>query len=909
MKKGKQKTTESDKNRTGLASASAKRPQESDRMKSVCICLLAFLVPVTILGVAFAAAHIYPFGNKQVLAIDAWHQYYPFLTELRRKIRDGESLLYCWHLGMGSGFMPIVAYYLASPLNLLFVCAPEHLLREVFALMILLKIGAAGASCAWSLQLIGKKRLYGAVIFAAFYALCGWALGYYWNIMWLDTFALFPLVAAGMLKLVREKKYKLYTVCLAASILVNYYIGLLVCIFVAVAFFALCILWKKKAGEFWEDVKNMAFFSGIAVLTGAVVILPTMVALQNTVSQKNIPSGWKDLMGWAQALGQTLAYTEPTAQEGLPNLYCGLLCMLFLFVFFQLSTVTKREKIVSCVLVLLLFASTNISFLDFAWHGFHKPNQIPYRYTFLLSFLIVLLAYRVYTELDTLEFLAWKRAGIMGAGYVCAAAAAKIAAGMQGQEADAPDGGVWPLVWKNVLLAVGYLVLLLLAVRKKINKALFALCLAAVAGWELIPTAIAAPKAVSVSDRDSYPDQNAQIQQLMDGFAEEETDGDFYRVELAKRYSRNPSMIYGYNGFDVFSSTVNVKMRDLFAQLGLVADDNGLWYYYQNSTPVNNTFLNLKYLLSKESTITNEEYLEETGNAGGVYAYRNTAYLPIGFMVEDAMADLRFDGKTPFEKQNELLKAATGITEDVFEPLDIAYVGHKNVDVTRWDYGLYSYAPSADAKETEEEKFSFTYVMPKAGSAYVYMNLDLHEARDATVEADGRSQSYEIDKANIFPAGTHRQGEAFTAETNLDAGRSGDLQIYVSVLKEEVFDQAYERLKDETLQVTESAAGKIRGTVAAKKDGLLYTSIPYETGWNVRVDGKKADLTLIGDALIGVRLSAGEHTVEFTYAPLHVYVGALLSIVGAGIFVFVCMTERMRENQISNGKSRGKRGR
>lgn len=179
--------------------------QGYDRVKSVCICLLAFLVPFTILCVAFASAHIYPFGNKQVLAIDAWHQYYPFLTELRRKLRDGESLLYCWRLGMGSGFMPIIAYYLASPLNLLFVLSPEHLLREVFALMILLKIGAAGASCAWSLQLIFGKRLYGSVIFAACYALCSWALGYYWNIMWLDTFALFPLVAAGMMALIREK--------------------------------------------------------------------------------------------------------------------------------------------------------------------------------------------------------------------------------------------------------------------------------------------------------------------------------------------------------------------------------------------------------------------------------------------------------------------------------------------------------------------------------------------------------------------------------------------------------------------------------------------------------------------------------------------------------------------------------
>lgn len=867
------------------------RPPEHGQVTSVCICLLAFAVPFTILSVAFAAAHIYPFGNKQVLAIDAWHQYYPFLTELRRKIREGESLLYCWHLGMGSGFMPIIAYYLASPLNLLFVVSPEQLLRETFALMILLKIGAAGTACAWSFQKALGRPMYGSVIFSAFYALCGWALGYYWNLMWLDTFALFPLVVTGMAALIRDKKYRLYTLSLAASILFNYYIGLLVCIFTAVCFFALCVIWNHKARELWENFRNIVIFSGIAVLMCAVVILPTIVALQNTVSKADLPSGWNGLLKWVQTLAQTLSYTEPTVKLGLPNLYCGVLSILLLFVFYQLPAIAKREKIIYSALVLFLFASTNISLLDFAWHGFHKPNQIPYRYTFMLSFLLVLLACRAYAGLDTLEISGWKRAAAACAVYVLVTGAAKIYGTTQGQEAE--DAPVWPLVWKNVLLAAVYLLLLLLLICKKIKKALFAICLAIAAGLELIPTAMAAPGVVSVSDRDSYPDKYEQIQKLLDGFEKEAADDDFYRIELARRYSRNPSMIYGYNGFAVFSSTVNAKMRDLFRQLGLVADDNGLWYYYQNSTPVNNTFLNLKYLISKGSEITNQEYLEQAGNADDVYAYRNTAYLPIGFMVEEAMAEFGFDGNTPFEKQNQLLKAAAGITEDVFEPVDIAYVSHENIDVTRWDYGTYSYQPSADADD-REEKFSFTYLMPRDGSAYVYMDLNLHEARDATIEADGRSQNYEIDKANIFPAGTHQKGEGFTAEAKLDAGRSGDLNIYASILNEKVFDQAYELLKDEVLVVTESAAGKVKGTVVAKKDGLLYTSIPYEAGWNIYVDGKKADLTLIGDALMGVRLSAGEHTIEFRYAPLHVYLGALLSITGVGMFVFACFMDRKK---------------
>ena len=41
------------------------------------------------------------------------------------------------------------------------------------------------------------------MLFACSYALCAWALGYQWNIMWLDTFALLPMVMLGMISLLQ----------------------------------------------------------------------------------------------------------------------------------------------------------------------------------------------------------------------------------------------------------------------------------------------------------------------------------------------------------------------------------------------------------------------------------------------------------------------------------------------------------------------------------------------------------------------------------------------------------------------------------------------------------------------------------------------------------------------------------
>ena len=168
------------------------------------IYIIAFAVPFLILCVAFALLGIYPFGDRQILVIDAWNQYYPFMAELSRKLKDGESLLYSWRLGMGGDFISLMAYYLASPLNILLVLFPPALLREVFTLFIMIKVGLAGSFCAFALNRMNGKKDLGVTIFSTFYALCGWTIGYYWNFMWLDSFAVFPLVSLGVWLLVRE---------------------------------------------------------------------------------------------------------------------------------------------------------------------------------------------------------------------------------------------------------------------------------------------------------------------------------------------------------------------------------------------------------------------------------------------------------------------------------------------------------------------------------------------------------------------------------------------------------------------------------------------------------------------------------------------------------------------------------
>lgn len=923
------KTDSSKEVNSSQEAASSKETNSSKKAawrKSAPVYVCAFLIPFVVMFTAFVLLKVYPFGDRQILTIDAWHQYYPFLVELGRKLKSGESLLYCWRMGMGSGFAASLAYYLASPLNFLVVLFPDELLREAFTLFILIKTGLAGAFSAFALRRmnVGKsegmsakasrgekkereeKGAYGVLIFSSLYALCSWNIGYYWNTMWLDSFALFPLVALGIYLLVREGKYKLYTLSLAAAVLANYYIGFMICIFTALFFFTLCFANKDGMRELAKKLKRIILFSALALMMAAPAILPTILALQDTYQSKHAPAGWQVTRGWLEALSGLFAYLKPTSTGGRPYIYCGILCVILLPAFCRLPRVSAREKKAYAAMILFLFVSTNVNVLNYVWHGFHATNSIPYRYTFMLSFLMVLAAYRAYSNAETLREKDGKVICVSAAAYYALTALDMVfryqkengfASALDGFRA--AERAFWLPLLLNLVILAADLLLLLLLIGGKLGKTVFTAALAVVVGLEMIPTALMGTEAIGTTARENYPDRYEAVEAVIDSIEESESDNDFYRTELAARHGWNGFALYGYNGVSCFSSTMNVAVSNVFESMGLCVRQSGNRRHYINSTPVNNLFLNLKYLIARGSEVVNREYLTEAVRADDVYAYRNEAYLPVGFMVESGMADFAFEGDTPFEMQNRLLRAASGIEEDVFKRVEVYREAHQALTVTETDYGRYHYALSEDRGEQEKGRFEYSYEAPEDGSFYAFVDLksESNAESNVRVEFQGSSRLHVMyNNGCFFPAGTYKAGDVFSVWSELGRVNSGDLRIYVGALDQDVFDRACELLQDEALEVTEFASRSLKGTIRVKKDGLMYTSIPCEKGWKVYVDGKRAELVPVLDAFIGVRLPEGEHTVAFVYSPDHVYLAVFLSFLGLGIFVLTGVLPRIRQS-------------
>ena len=114
--------------------------------------LFSFLAPFGSMMLLMLVAGYTPFGNKSMLYSDMWHQYYPFFKAFRDTLREGKSLLYTWNVGMGLDYLGLIAYYLASPLNLLSALLPESWTLGYFGMLVPLKLGFAGLFFAYFLK-------------------------------------------------------------------------------------------------------------------------------------------------------------------------------------------------------------------------------------------------------------------------------------------------------------------------------------------------------------------------------------------------------------------------------------------------------------------------------------------------------------------------------------------------------------------------------------------------------------------------------------------------------------------------------------------------------------------------------------------------------------------------------------
>ncbi|MBQ6431910.1 MAG: YfhO family protein [Oscillospiraceae bacterium] len=856
-----------------------------EQSKSRLPLLLAFLLPFAAACIVLSIAGLSPFGDKTILIWDSQKQYYPFFKAFREKLLSGGSLQYTWDVGMGTGYASLYAYYLASPLNWLCVLVPASALPEFFALLTVVKIACAGLFFAIFLRIVYRRNDVSIAFFALLYAFCSWTAGYYWNNMWLDTFALLPLLVAGTVCLLRDGRFRLYIIALALSLWCNYYLAYFCCIFVLLTFVIYCVVCWQGFKSFLRRFLRIGVSTLIGVGLTAVLLLPTLKAMMNSYASAggltgewglNLANGGSGISGVWRASRTILSNLMPDPSvtdilpAGLPNIYCGFCAVVLAITFFCCGKVSLREKLCSGGLLIFLLMSFIFRKLDYLWHGFHFPNGLPYRFSFLFSFVTIALAYRAYTLMDS--FKKWYLAIIVPV------------AGLLILNAAGRDYGS---VKAAILVLAAVVAALLVYNHSKARRVAASAILFAVIAAETISCFAYGIKQADFALKTDYLRNDEEIQTLL--AAAQAPDG-FGRTELTVPQTRNDGALHSYRGASIFTSSANANFNRFSPALGLSSLPVFNWYLYWETSPLSNTLCGIRYLLDCEGRHRDPVHNTLIATEGNVNLLHNNYYISAGFMTESEASGFTqyMYSDDPIRDQNGLFQLATGVHEDVYVPIPCE-------KMTAWTEGstIEPYFSTTDryfrySCGTERSTFSVffradtdglycaTTRFPNLTTVYVYLNGQF--VFDRYITSHG-----------MFSLGRLSAGDEIQLVYFVDPGWQGYFSADVARMDDIAFRRGYDALADEPWELTEVSDTRLSGTVTALRDGLFYTSIPYEPGWTATVDGEEvalaatfdpaAETVKLTDAVIAFPLSEGTHTVTLRYQTPGLVLGGLISAV------------------------------
>ena len=262
--------------------------------------------------------------------------------------------------------------------------------------MILVKCVLSAAFFTYYLKKSVGKESYVTSAFGVLYAFCSYFVAYYWNVMWLDAMALFPLVILGIERIINKGKPALFITSLAVIFLTNYYMAYMVCI-LSVLYFIYYYLSNYTLGKRFCTRLYLAVSGVASALIMAFALVPVFFILkESSATSGTFPSEFKSYFKIFDFLANHLASVEPTIRSSgtdvLPNVYCGILTLILLPLYMLSKKISFREKVMSTVLLAVFYFSFNTNYLNYIWHGFHFPTTaVPlllclFVYTLLLVY-------------------------------------------------------------------------------------------------------------------------------------------------------------------------------------------------------------------------------------------------------------------------------------------------------------------------------------------------------------------------------------------------------------------------------------------------------------------------------------------------------------------------------------------
>ncbi len=807
---------------------------------------LCFLVPALIYTLSLAAFGMAPFGENSNLIMDLSDQYVEFFCGLK----EGD-LFFSWGKSMGSNFVGVFAYYLSSPLTILTLLVPNSAMPIGLLLLAILKVGLAGLTMGIFLHNMGLKRHPACIFFATAYALMSYTVVYAMCGMWLDGLIWLPLVLLGTERLLQAGKMALLTVSLLGIFISNYYIAYMVGAFTALwlVYRLVTAYYRAFSGKmFWIRLSKFALSVLTAAGLGAWLLIPTLFSLM----QGKIGGNGAQASGTWNFDGQALwdklfvGDYDSITNSGAPFLYCGLGILLLVMAYFTVKQISRRERIASaCCLGFLLLSLASVK-LDLAWHIFQYPNWFPYRYAFVVSFFLIYLAARC------LPYLRAVPLGVAVAGLILLAASGSPALG-----------------FVYILLFVLYR----FAKRQgeklaRLTAGLLCGLLIVAGAYELYGNTNKLTQGLDgqfgYESYDHYHAYKSNMETVLNMVeADQASRGENAYTAVAPHFVRsiNDPIGFGYRSISHYSSAYNRTTNDFFRSLGYA--QSYFWSLHFGGTAVSDSLFGVGYTVNNPSirswangeriqigsTVPDTQY-EAIGTYEGATVYRNPYAITAPFMVSADALNTKLEGDY-FTAQNALLSGLLGEPANVLQPV------------------------AQSAIHATDNRIEVT--VPSDGVLYVYFDRSGQDERTMRV-GNYALPLFRNESDCIQSLGTYQAGDTAVIRVSGASDLVNSYWTRFAVLSLEDLEAVTSRLRAGAMTDFTVDGSTLSGRVFSEADGVLFTSIPYDDGWRVWIDGNEVETSAFDEALLCVQVPAGEHTVRMTYMPAGANLGLAVSV-------------------------------
>ena len=382
-------------------------------------------------------------------------------------------------------------------------------------------------------------------------------------------------------------------------------------------------------------------------------------------------------------------------------------------------------------------------------------------------------------------------------------------------------------------------------------------------------------------------------------------DKSFYRINNQIGKKTTPNEIYG--NIDYYSSTI-------YSSLSNQKYNN---FYYDG---INNNIPNRnRALLSASSNIlsmmhSNNKYLildkkqyqgyEEVYANKNVHVYKNEDILPIGYSTSNIMSIKDFNSLSFADKQEALLKyIVVGNNTSKEFNTNIKKI-NLNIDEELKKQGIKIDEGHYLLKVKSEKKMIKLSLDDQYKDKILFIKFKMNSTQECTIGDQRISINGVVNKLTCSDWKYYNDNREFTY--TLSFKDINTIRISVSkgiydISDIEAYYLDYNDIKDVNKEVSpfiidrEKTKGDfIYGSIDSKEDGYFILTVPYDKGFNIKLDNKEIEYELVDNAYIGFKIDKGNHNIEIEYRSPGRLLGMSMSIIGILSLIGISIYERKK---------------